>query len=192
MLRTINTCLYLKGEKVMKVLVVVDMQNDFITGSLGTPEAQAIVPNVKKKIEHAKENGYYIIYTRDTHKDYYLSTREGRKLPVEHCIKGTRGWEIADGLVVDDALIINKKTFGSKDLVWKLTDMTAYEIIEEVELVGLCTDICVVSNALMLKAALYETCEVSVDASCCAGVTPQSHEAALKTMEMCQINVKRG
>ena len=179
----------------MKVLVVVDMQNDFITGSLGTPEAQAIVPNVKKKIEHARENGDLIIYTRDTHKDNYLTSREGKKLPVEHCVKGTPGWEIADGLVADDGIvknIINKKTFGSEKLVAMIVEAVSNENIEEVELVGLCTDICVVSNALMLKAALYETCEVSVDASCCAGVTPQSHEAALKTMEMCQINVKRG
>ena len=178
----------------MKTLVVVDMQNDFITGSLGTPEAQAIVPNVMKKIKEYRENGDLIVFTRDTHEVGYLDTREGKKLPVEHCIKGTWGWKIADGLFNGEYLI-NKPTFGSNSLVRYL----AHEFwhggnghFTEIELVGLCSDICVISNALLLKATFYNDCEITVDATCCAGVTPETHEAALRTMEMCQINVKRG
>jgi nicotinamidase-related amidase len=183
----------------MKVLVVVDMQNDFITGSLGTPEAQAIVPNVKKKIEEAVKNGDQIIYTRDTHWDDYLESREGKKLPVEHCIRGTHGWQIPTELLPPDEYekkyILDKETFGSEDLGWALRALVTAPNgdfnCDEIELVGLCTDICVVSNALLLKAGYYGKCEISVDATCCAGVTPETHEAALKTMEMCQINVKR-
>lgn len=180
----------------MKVLVVVDMQNDFITGSLGTKEAQAIVPNVKKKIEEAVKNGDLIIFTKDTHFRDYLSTREGRKLPVEHCRHESRGWQIRDGLIPDDykfTMILEKSTFGDRNLP-KVVDNFKYYFISklaEIELVGLCTDICVVSNALLLKSYFYDDCEISVDATCCAGVTPETHEAALKTMEMCQINVKR-
>ena len=177
----------------MKVLVVVDMQNDFITGSLGTPEARAIVPNVKKKIEEAVKNGDYIIYTRDTHFDLYLQTNEGKKLPVEHCVYNTPGWEIPSELMVPedymDYEIINKPTFGSRLLAGSIDDLDPDPT--EIELVGLCTGICVVSNALLLKTHFYELCEISVDATCCACVTPETHEAALKTMEMCQINVKR-
>jgi nicotinamidase-related amidase len=177
----------------MKVLVVVDMQNDFIDGSLGTPEAQAIVPNVKKKIEESVANGDVIVYTRDTHFDKYLTTKEGKKLPVEHCIRGTEGWEIHKDLLppkdYKNTYTLNKYTFGSYELPSSIFGLRG---VDEIELVGLCTDICVVSNALMLKAYFYNTHEISVDATCCAGVTPESHEAALKTMEMCQINVKRG
>ena len=182
----------------MKVLVVVDMQNDFITGSLGTPEAQAIVPNVKKKIEEYRKNGDLIVFTRDTHYANYLQTKEGEKLPVEHCIRNTWGWEITDELRDEavNAVIVNKPTFGSVDLcdviVSPEADSESITVIEEIELSGLCTDICVVSNALLLKTVFYDTIDISVDATCCAGVTPETHEAALKTMEMCQINVKRG
>ena len=182
----------------MKVLVVVDMQNDFITGSLGTKEAQVIVPNVKKKIEEYRANGDHVLFTRDSHGKHYLETREGKKLPVEHCIVPSWGFQIADGLYDGKYdSVLNKPTFGSYNLVEMLCDECRYyrstdTPIEEIELVGLCTDICVVSNALLLKAAFYEDCEISVDATCCAGVTPETHEAALKTMEMCQINVKRG
>lgn len=175
----------------MKILVVVDMQNDFITGSLGTPEAQAIVHNVKKKIEEAAKNGDLIIYTKDTHYYNYLDTKEGDKLPVEHCLIDSEGWEIPDELLppvgYTNVMMIKKPTFGS----FQLAEIAARTICDEVELVGLCTDICVASNALILKARLYDSTEISVDATCCAGVTPESHEAALKTMEMCQINVKR-
>jgi len=165
----------------MKALIVVDMQNDFISGSLGTKEAQAIVPNVKKKIEEYIARGDEVIFTRDTHSVDYLSTNEGKHLPVEHCINGTYGWLVADEVNYPECTHINKKTFG-----YTLWD---YEgDFEEIEIVGLCTDICVVSNALILKATFPEI-NITVDASCCAGVTPESHQAALTTMKMCQINV---
>lgn len=163
-----------------KTLIVVDMQNDFISGSLGTPEAEGIVENVKRKIQHYYKNGYEIIFTRDTHHDNYLNTNEGRKLPVEHCIYGTKGWEIGEGLEVENCMYVDKETFGW--INWNGMSL------EEVELVGLCTDICVVSNALIIKAANPEI-NIIVDASCCAGVTPETHEAALLTMKMCQIEV---
>lgn len=180
----------------MKVLIVVDMQNDFITGSLGTKEAQAIVPNVKKKIDEAVENGDVIIFTRDTHYENYLESNEGKKLPVEHCIEFSDGWEIPEELllpVIDysNSYTYDKATFGSYELPTIIARDVFKYAITEIELVGLCTDICVVSNALLLKSYFYEDCEISVDATCCAGVTPETHEAALKTMEMCQINVKR-
>ncbi len=163
-----------------KTLIVVDMQKDFVDGALGTKEAAAIVENVKNKIAQYAANGDEIIFTRDTHKPDYLSTNEGKHLPVEHCIEGTDGWKIYDGLEVEGATYVNKPTFGY--LNWKDYNL------EEVELVGLCTDICVVSNALILKA-MYPEIKVSVDASCCAGVTPETHEAALATMKMCQVEV---
>ncbi len=179
----------------MKVLVVVDMQNDFITGSLGTKEAQAIVPNVKKKIDEAVKNGDMIIFTRDTHYEDYLETKEGKKLPVEHCIKDTDGWQILAELMppsdYDNVYVLDKFTFGSTELPVSMLCSGLVKNNDEIELIGLCTDICVVSNALILKAAFFDTHEISVDATCCAGVTPETHEAALKTMEMCQINVKR-
>lgn len=156
------------------------MQKDFIDGALGTKEAVAIVENVKKKIAQYQQNGDEIIFTRDTHQSDYLSTNEGKNLPVEHCIKGTEGWKIQDGLEVPEAIYIDKPTFGY--LNWKEYNL------EEVEMVGLCTDICVVSNALIIKAT-YPEIQVSVDASCCAGVTPESHTAALTTMKMCQVKV---
>ena len=163
-----------------KTLIVVDMQNDFIHMALGTPEAVAIVPRVKAKIQACRDAGYEIIYTRDTHGPEYLSTPEGKKLPVEHCIRGSKGWEIADGLYVPGCKIIDKPNFG-----WPHWDQ---EVLEDVELIGLCTDICVVSNALIIKAT-FPDAAVKVDKSCCAGVTPESHEAALTTMQMCQIDI---
>ena len=163
-----------------KTLIVVDMQNDFIHMALGTPEAVAIVPRVKAKIQACRDAGYEIIYTRDTHGPEYLSTPEGKKLPVEHCIRGSKGWEIADGLYVPGCKIINKPNFG-----WPHWDQ---EVLEDVELIGLCTDICVVSNALIIKAT-FPDAAVKVDKTCCAGVTPESHEAALTTMQMCQIDI---
>ena len=164
----------------MKTLIVIDMQNDFIDGSLGTAEAVAIVDNVKAKIKEYADRGDQIIFTRDTHQEDYMETNEGKHLPVVHCIEGTDGWQIRDGLYVEGAEIINKPSFG-------YTGWNNYSF-EEVELIGLCTDICVVSNALIIKA-LFPEIKVSVDSSCCAGVTPESHEAALKTMQMCQIEV---
>ena len=168
-----------------KLLIVIDMQNDFIDGSLGTPEAVSIVEKVKDKIRAYPPEA--VIATMDTHGPDYLSTREGRYLPVEHCIRGTEGWQIRPEIAVllDRALILEKPTFGSVDLAKRLASM---EDLEEAELVGLCTDICVVSNALLIKAALPEL-EISVDAACCAGVTPEKHQAALETMRSCQIRV---
>ena len=163
-----------------KTLIVVDMQNDFIDMALGTPEAEAIVPAVKAKIESYARDGYEIIYTRDTHGADYLDTPEGKKLPVPHCIRGTEGWQIAEGLYVPGSRIIDKPNFG-----WPHWDQLE---LEEVELIGLCTDICVVSNALIIKAA-FPNAAVKVDSACCAGVTPESHRAALTTMTMCQIDV---
>ncbi len=165
-----------------KTLIVVDMQNDFITGPLGTKEAQAIVGNVKKKIEEYAARKDEIIFTRDTHSDNYLETNEGKHLPVIHCIEGTEGWQIVDGLEVRDSMRIDKHTFG-----WTGWGQMFFE---EVELVGVCTDICVVSNALILKAFFPEA-SITVDATCCAGVTPETHEAALTTMEQCQIKILR-
>ena len=164
-----------------KTLIVVDMQNDFIDGALGTKEAVAILENVKKKIHKYYENGHQIIFTRDTHYENYLETNEGRNLPVKHCIKGSNGWQIADGLEVPGAIYIDKPTFGYTN--WKEFELG------DIELIGLCTDICVVSNALIIKLLFPEN-NVYVDASCCAGVTPETHNAAITTMKMCQINVK--
>ena len=164
----------------MRTLIVIDMQNDFIDGSLGTSEAVAIVDNVKAKIKEYADKGEQIIYTRDTHQDNYMETNEGKHLPVVHCIENTDGWKIRDGLYVDGAEIINKPSFG-------YTGWNNYNF-EEVELIGLCTDICVVSNALIIKA-LFPEIKVSVDSSCCAGVTVESHNAAIKTMQMCQIEI---
>ncbi|WMM25380.1 isochorismatase family cysteine hydrolase [Tissierella sp. MB52-C2] len=171
------------------VLLVVDMQNDFIDGSLGTKEAVNIVSNVVKKI---KEFEGKIIYTRDTHGENYLSTQEGRYLPVTHCIEGTSGWEIHNdiqALISPENTIYNKVTFGSKDLVMELVEMDNKEPIDEIELIGLCTDICVISNAFTIKAFLPEV-KIFVDAKCCAGVTKESHENALNAMKVCQIQVK--
>ena len=188
-----------RGEKHMKVLVVVDMQNDFIDGSLGTKEAQAIVPNVKKKIDEAVANNDLIIYTRDTHFGDYLKTKEGQKLPVEHCIFGTDGWRIREELMppadYEHYDVFDKYTFGhtALPLIIRKIMVNLNRMLDttEIEVVGLCSGICVVSNALMLKAEFYDELEITVDASCCACVTPETHEAALKTMEMCQINVRR-
>ena len=143
-------------------------------------EAVAIVPKVKAKIQQYDERGDEIIFTRDTHRENYLETSEGKKLPVPHCIHGTRGWEIADGLYVEGCKIIDKPNFGWPN--W------SEENLEDVELVGLCTDICVVSNALIIKAT-FPDANVKVDSTCCAGVTPDSHRAALVTMQMCQIDI---
>lgn len=172
----------------MKILIAVDMQNDFISGSLGTKEAQSIVPKVKKRLNKAIDEKYKIIFTKDTHYDDYLNTAEGKKLPIKHCIKETYGWEIHPELRIDNALIIEKNTFGSLKLLDILKDLNKKEPIEEIELLGLCTDICVISNDLLIKAAFIDT-PIKVNRNLCAGVTPQSHENALSTMEMCQIDV---
>ena len=170
-----------------KILVVVDMQNDFIDGALGTPEAVAIVENVKARILEYDPADVFV--TMDTHKPDYLETQEGINLPVEHCIKGTKGWQIRSDIaeLLPDWHVYEKPTFGSVALAKDIAEIAANEDVE-IEVLGLCTDICVVSNALMLKAYMPEV-KISVDPSCCAGVTPESHEAALKTMQMCQVGV---
>lgn len=173
----------------MKYLVVVDMQNDFIDGSLGSPMAEGIVDKVCQKIEDYKNDGCGIIYTLDTHYEDYLSTSEGKKLPVEHCIKGTNGWKLNEKVkaaIGGNAVCFEKNTFGSVKLAQYLSDKA--ESCESIELCGLCTDICVVSNALLIKAYLPEK-EIIVQADCCAGVTEESHNAALNTMRSCQITV---
>ena len=183
----------------MKILCVIDMQNDFIDGSLGSEEAQAIVPNVVKKIkECAADNRYVIFYTRDSHSENYMSTNEGRHLPVPHCILNTEGWQINTDVIkaskgatyVD---VQNKDTFGLQDIAFliesipNICDIENPEV-ESIEMIGVCTDICVVSNALILKAA-YPEIPFTVYGDCCAGTSVDAHEAALKVMQMCQIEV---
>ena len=165
----------------MKFLIVVDMQNDFISGSLGSEDAKSIVNNVKEKIE--KFDGK-VIFTRDTHYKNYMETQEGKNLPVKHCVIDTYGWEICDELKEYAKDVINKVTFGSMDLPKILEN----EEIEEIELCGLCTDICVISNAMILKAAFPEV-KLTVDSSCSAGVTKESHNKALDAMRAVQINI---
>ena len=168
----------------MKYLIVIDMQVDFISGSLGSHSAVSIVKNVKNKIDNFSGK---VIFTRDTHGEDYLNTQEGTKLPVKHCIKGTAGWQICDELIPYAKTIVDKVTFGSTELPEILR---AYgEPIEEIHLCGLCTDICVISNAMILKASFPEA-KISVDASCCAGVTPESHNIALEAMKAVQIDVE--
>ena len=175
-----------------KFLIVVDMQNDFIDGSLGTREAQAIVPAVAARIRECREAGWAVIATLDTHEENYLDTREGRFLPVRHCIRDTEGWRIREEIreaLGDSAVLVEKPTFGSVRLPDILREMNGGEDPAAIELIGLCTDICVVSNALLLKAAFPET-DFTVHADCCAGVTPEKHAAALETMRSCQITVE--
>lgn len=173
-----------------KVLIVVDMQNDFIDGALGTAHAQAIVPKVREKILERQRQGYEVCYTQDTHNENYLNTQEGKKLPIKHCIWGTPGWEIHSTLPkIDSNHIINKSSFGYP--YW-LSDLYVVqndrEKPSEIELCGLCTDICVISNAMILKSSFPEA-NIIVDASCCAGTTLENHQNALKAMKMCQINI---
>lgn len=170
----------------MKYLIVVDMQKDFVDGALGTKEAVAIVPAVKKRIEKALDAGETVIFTRDTHEENYLETQEGKNLPVKHCIRGTEGWEIIPELKQYAKNVFDKPTFGSRELGEYLANENN---AEEITVIGLCTDICVISNALLIKAFLPEV-PIFVEKECCAGVTPESHENALKAMQSCQIMVK--
>ena len=184
-------------KKLTKVLVVIDAQVDFITGALRNEEAIKAVPNIVNKIKNF--DGDYILVTLDTHDENYLESKEGKKLPVKHCVKGTEGWKLQEGIkkaLLDfdakekkNVMYFHKPTFGSIDLQNFVEMDEEFDCNIEFEFVGFCTDICVVSNVLLLKAALYDRCEITVDASCCAGVTPESHNAALTTMKMCQINV---
>ena len=173
-----------------KIMVIVDCQKDFIDGSLGTPEAQAMIPRLVEKINAEPEDTHYI-FTADTHDKDYLYTAEGKKLPVEHCIKDTDGWRVDSRLTelfCNSPFVIEKPTFGSVELMDWLSHLVTPG--DEIEFVGLCTDICVISNVLMAKAHFYNVAEISCDATCCAGVTPESHKMALETMKMCQITVK--
>lgn len=179
----------------MEILIVVDMQNDFVSGALGTPEAGEIVPYVVGRVVEGINRGEEILFTRDTHEANYLSTQEGKKLPVPHCIRGTEGWEIIDQLREDARHPIDKPAFASRYLgaLLKARDEDLHKQgkpgVEKVTFIGLCTDICVISNALLIKAFLPEA-EIVVDARCCAGVTPESHRNALEAMKMCQITVE--
>ena len=182
----------------MKALIIVDMQNDFIDGALGTPEAQAIVENVVNKMKEHKHTDTIILFTKDTHGEDYMNTPEGKKLPIPHCIEGTPGWSIAKPIASEfkaagymtysSNTVVNgrvlKPTFGSYDLLNILDDID----LDEIELCGVCTDICVISNAIMIKN-YFPDVKVTVDASCCAGVTPEKHTAALEVMKSCQIEV---
>lgn len=169
------------------ILLVIDMQNDFIDGALGTPEAVAIVGTVAEKIRTFEGT---VLFTRDTHEDVYLETQEGRNLPVPHCIRGTHGWEICDALLpYVNGEPLDKVTFGSSELGGLLKKMDEADPVRSITLVGLCTDICVISNAMIAKAFLPEV-PVTVDAACCAGVTPESHRNALAAMKMCQIKIE--
>lgn len=169
-----------------KLLVVIDMQNDFVDGALGSKEARAIVSMVKEKVEAYRRCGERILFTRDTHKEDYLDTQEGRRLPIVHCVAGTKGHAIIEELNTQGYEIMDKPTFGSFQLGERIEEFV--QEIDEIELCGLCSDICVVSNALILKTRFPEML-ITVSAKCCAGVTPQSHLAALTTMKMCQVNV---
>ena len=195
----------------MKVLIVVDMQKDFIDGALGTKEAQAIVPLVAETIHQMANPNTAIIFTKDTHTDNYMNTLEGKNLPVPHCIEGTAGYGIVDEvfeawiqhatgenrymsgyeaypLYDENPIRVKKPTFGSIELQNILYDMNDRFEIEEITLMGVCTGICVMSNAILAKATLPEV-PVNVIADCCACVTPRSHQVALEAMEMCQINI---
>ena len=168
-----------------KAIVVVDMQNDFVDGALGTAEAQAMLPRMVEKLTAARAAGTALVFTMDTHGADYLATQEGENLPVPHCIRGTAGWAIVEELrpfADAAAAVIEKPTFGATALPAALADYDA------IEFVGLCTDICVISNALLVKAFCPEK-RISVDAACCAGVTPESHTTALNAMRACQIEV---
>ncbi len=175
----------------MKILVVIDMQNDFLTGALGNAETASVVDKVVEKMKdfHAAEMDGRIIATLDTHYENYLSTQEGKNLPIPHCIKGTHGWNLADQIkssLSENDVTINKKTFGAIDLPDVIRKMGE---VDEISLIGICTDICVISNAMILKAAFPEV-PIKVISSCCAGVTPESHENALNAMRVCQITIE--
>ena len=172
-----------------RILLVIDMQNDFVSGSLGSKDAESIIPRVTEKIKSFDGDIYF---TRDTHYDNYLDTQEGKLLPIRHCIKGTHGHELADGVkeLANGRPVNDKTTFGSSSIAETFAQINdTEEFIESVTLIGLCTDICVISNALILKAFLPET-EIHVDSSCCAGTSRESHLRALEAMRACQIFIE--
>ena len=179
--------------KAKKVLIVVDMQNDFIDGALGSQEAVTIVDKVAEKVKAAEEEGTLVLFTRDTHGEDYMTTEEGKNLPVEHCIKGSAGHELVDELKPflseTDTAVFEKNTFGSKELGSYLSEIRLVKDIEKIELVGLCTDICVISNAVIAKSFMPDI-PIYVDAACCAGVTAESHDTALQAMKAIQVHVE--
>lgn len=178
------------------ILGVIDVQGDFVYTRLATKESQSIIPNIRRKIQKYCAEGKYIVYTQDTHSSDYLSTQEGRRLQIEHCVAGTNGWKIVTPIPVTENLqnskvkfsVIEKHTFGFINWKEELDKLTNGKIPDSIELIGLCTDICVVSNALILKA-LYPETRIIIDASCCAGTTPENHQAALQVMRACQIDI---
>lgn len=172
----------------MRILIVTDMQNDFINGKLGTKEAVEILDSAKAKIDKYLAAGDMVIYTQDTHTEAYPQTQEGQKLPIEHCIKGTYGWEISQRVYVNGCKVIEKSSFGSIELAELIAEVKG---VQSIELIGICTDICVISNAIILKAKMPET-PILVDASCCAGTNLENHKNALYTMKGCQIEVIGG
>lgn len=173
----------------MKILIVVDMQNDFIDGALGSLNATAIIPKVIQKIAEYDAIGQPVIFTVDTHFDNYMETLEGKNLPIPHCILGTEGWEIPKEILGNHTNIIQKHTFGSVNLPnYIRANIPNFETLESIELIGVCTDICVVSNALILRAH-YPDIPITVDAACCAGTEEAAHRAALDTMRSCQITI---
>lgn len=178
----------------MRLLIVVDMQNDFVTGALGTPQAQEIVPKIREKILDYIGEDDYVVATRDTHGGpmAYRAMQEGKFLPIPHCEFQTHGWEVVEELKFrenDHRFYLNKSTFGCRDIRWLCRDVIC-EKPDVIEIVGVCTDICVISNALMLKT-MYPEAQIYVDANCCAGTSQEKHRAALKVMESCQIIVER-
>jgi nicotinamidase-related amidase len=183
----------------MKVLLVVDVQNDFVTGALANPEAQKCIPRIKEKIQQRLDEGWKVMFTQDTHDEDYLDSSEGKYLPVVHCVNWTWGWQIVDELkeFIEPHSTIIKKRFGLNDLDRQIylnmpgSWSFAQDPITEIELIGFCTDICVVSNAMLIKTILYDLNRVNISIinDCCAGVTPEKHNAALEVMKSCQINV---
>lgn len=175
----------------MKIVVVVDVQRDFVYGALGSVEAQTAMKDIIDRLMQIDANNK-VIFTRDTHEENYLETQEGKNLPVPHCIYGTLGWQIADRIdnipLSGQVQYVNKPIFGSYELIADIEDIRSEFDVDEVELFGFCTDICVISNALMIKSAFPEL-KVKVNAACCAGVTPAKHEAALEVMRSCQIEI---
>lgn len=182
----------------MKLLIMIDMQNDFLTGTLGNPLTSAVLPNVCEKVKcYLSDSDLPLIYTMDTHFDNYLETQEGKNLPVVHCIDGSKGWMLPDELETiisaskNTVYCLKKNTFGSDKLAETIAEIESVRGVKvtELEFIGVCTDICVISNALLIKA-FYPEVKITVDSSCCAGVTPESHKNALEAMKMCQITVK--
>lgn len=173
----------------MKILVVIDLQKDFCSGTLANPAAEAIIPGIKERIEAARENKEMVIFTQDTHMEDYLETEEGKKLAIEHCIYGTDGWQIVDELKDDARLCVLKPSFASFDLIDRIQTLSnSMNERPEIEICGVCTDICLISNALMLRSAFYND-KVAVNESLCAGTTKERHDAAIAVMRSCMIDI---